>query len=176
MRRPSGNHDFDNGLEGLLAQMPNATFKMLSANYDFSNTILNGFTEPYHIYEVDGLKIGVYGLGIHLEGLVTKKLYLETEYIEPYGIAQDIEEHLKIEESCDLVICLSHLGYAYKNEDRPSDLGLATQTDHTGLDYWWPHPYLFRETYNSKKPKRKRYSCQSGWLFRNQFRAGRFLF
>lgn len=128
-----GNHDFDNGLEGLLAQMPHATFKMLSANYDFSNTILHGLTEPYHIYEVDGLKIGVYGLGIHLEGLVTKKLYLETEYTEPYGAAQDIEQHLKLEENCDLVICLSHLGYAYKNEDRPSDLGLAAQTDHTDL-------------------------------------------
>lgn len=128
-----GNHDFDNGLEGLLAQMPHATFKMLSANYDFSNTIMDGFTKPYHIYEVDGLKIGVYGLGIHLEGLVTKKLYKETHYLPPYGIAQNVERKLKIEESCDLVICLSHLGYAYKNEDRPSDMGLAAKTDYTDL-------------------------------------------
>jgi len=128
-----GNHDFDNGLEGLLAQMPHATFKMLSANYDFSNTIMDGFTKPYHIYDVDGLKIGVYGLGIHLEGLVTKKLYQETKYLHPYGIAQDMEHQLKTEENCDLVICLSHLGYAYKNEERPSDLGLAAQTDYTDL-------------------------------------------
>ncbi|MGI9550741.1 MAG: bifunctional metallophosphatase/5'-nucleotidase [Aurantibacter sp.] len=128
-----GNHDFDAGLDGLLAQMPHATFKMLSANYDFSNTIMDGLTEPYHIYEIDGLRIGVYGLGIKLEGLVTKKLYRETEYLEPYGIAHDMERKLKLEQNCDLVICLSHLGYDYKNENRPSDMGLASQTDHTDL-------------------------------------------
>jgi len=117
-----GNHDFDNGLEGLLAQMPHASFKMLSANYDFSN-----------IYKVDGLKIGVYGLGIKLQGLVTKKLYQETEYLNPYELAQDMERVLKIENNCDLVICLSHLGYDYENEDRPSDIGLASKTDFTDL-------------------------------------------
>ncbi|MRH99857.1 bifunctional metallophosphatase/5'-nucleotidase [Kriegella sp. EG-1] len=128
-----GNHDFDNGLEGLLAQMPHATFKMLSANYDFSNTILDGQTHPYHIYEIDDLKIGVYGIGIHLEGLVTKKLYQETKYLNPYEIAQDMERKLKDEYDCDLVICLSHLGYDYKNKKRPSDIGLAAQTEHTNL-------------------------------------------
>ncbi len=128
-----GNHDFDNGLEGLLAQMPHATFKMLSANYDFSNTIMDGLTEPYHIYEIDGLRIGVYGLGIKLDGLVTKKLYKETRYLHPYEIAKDIEAELKTKKNCDLIICLSHLGYTYKNEERPSDLGLAAQTEYTDL-------------------------------------------
>ena len=128
-----GNHDFDNGLEGLLAQMPYATFKMLSANYDFSNTIMDGLTEPYHIYEIDGLRIGVYGLGIKLDGLVTKKLYKETQYLHPYEIARDIEAELKTKKNCDLIICLSHLGYTYKNEERPSDLDLAAQTEYTDL-------------------------------------------
>ena len=128
-----GNHDFDNGIGGLLAQMPHASFQMLSANYDFSNTLLDGFTKPYHIYEVDGLKIGVYGLGIKLEGLVTKRLYEETQYLDPFGIAQDIEAELKTEKTCDLIICLSHLGYDYENENRPSDMGLAAQTDFTDL-------------------------------------------
>ena len=128
-----GNHDFDNGLDGLLAQMPHARFQMLSANYDFSNTVMEGFTKPYYIYELDGLKVGVYGLGIELEGLVTKKLYKETKYLEPYEIAQDTERQLKTEENCNLVICLSHLGYTYKNEDRPSDLGLAQKTRYTDL-------------------------------------------
>ncbi|MBM1107504.1 metallophosphatase [Aurantibacter crassamenti] len=128
-----GNHDFDNGLEGLLAQMPHATFKMLSANYDFSNTIMDGHTKPYHIYEIDNIKIGVYGMGVHLDGLVTKKLYKETQYLNPYEIAQDMERKLKNEYHCDLVICLSHLGYDYKNKKRPSDLGLATKTEYTDL-------------------------------------------
>lgn len=84
-----GNHDFDNGIDGLLAQMPHAQFELLSANYDFTNTIMEGHVRPYKIFEVDGIKIGVYGLGIELAGLVTKKLYMETEYLDPFEIAQD---------------------------------------------------------------------------------------
>nr|WP_298790284.1 metallophosphatase [uncultured Allomuricauda sp.] len=128
-----GNHDFDNGIDGLLAQVPNATFKLLSANYDFSNTVMNGFVKPYQTYVLDGIKVGVYGIGIKLDGLVTKRLYKETEYLNPFEIALDTERLLKEEEKCDLIICLSHLGYDYQNPDRPSDTQLAQRTHHTDL-------------------------------------------
>ncbi|WP_405414347.1 bifunctional metallophosphatase/5'-nucleotidase [Maribacter sp. Asnod1-A12] len=127
-----GNHDFDNGIGGLLAQMPNAKFNFISANYDFTNTVLDGFTEPYKIYEKDGVKIGVYGLGIQLAGLVTKQLYKETVFLDPYELATDIEIKLKEIEKCDLVICLSHLGYEY-NSQKPDDLKLARKTKYTDL-------------------------------------------
>lgn len=122
-----GNHDFDNGVEGLAAQMPNADFKMLSANYDFSNTIMDGLTQPYEIFVKNGIKIGVFGIGIELDGLVTKALYKETKYQDPLGHAQDMTRILKKEKQCDLVICLSHLGYYYKY-DKISDLKLAEKT------------------------------------------------
>ncbi len=129
-----GNHDFDNGLNGLYAQLPHAKFELLSANYDFSNTLMNGHTKPYKTYNCDGIKIGVYGIGIGLEGLVSKKLYKETVYLDPYEIALDSERKLKEEEQCDLVICLSHLGYEYEAwEKRPDDLTLASKTDYTNL-------------------------------------------
>jgi 5'-nucleotidase len=128
-----GNHDFDNGLEGLLAQLPIANFKILSANYDFSNTIMDGFVEPYKIFAMDGLKIGVFGLGIKLQGLVTRQLYQETKYLNPIEIAQDMSVLLKQKEHCDLVICLSHLGYTYENKQRPSDLNLAKKTENIDL-------------------------------------------
>lgn len=128
-----GNHDFDNGIEGLFAQLPNANFKLLSANYDFSNTLMDGHVKPYEIYEVDGIKVGVYGLGIKLEGLVTQKLYKETRYLNPYEIALDNERILKENEQCDLVICLSHLGYNYNDQRRPSDIKLAASTRSTDL-------------------------------------------
>ncbi|RKN81516.1 metallophosphatase [Ulvibacterium marinum] len=128
-----GNHDFDNGIEGLFAQLPNANFKLLSANYDFSNTLMDGHVKPYEIYKVDGIKVGVYGLGIKLEGLVTQKLYKETRYLNPYEIALDNERILKENEQCDLVICLSHLGYNYKDQRRPNDLKLAASTLYTDL-------------------------------------------
>lgn len=129
-----GNHDFDNGLDGLLAQMPYAQFDMLSANYDFSDTIMNGLVKPYMIYPLNEIKIGVFGLGIQLKGLVTETLYRETKYLNPIEIAQDMSRLLKEEHNCDLVICLSHLGYEYKNEaKRPSDVLLASATENIDL-------------------------------------------
>jgi 5'-nucleotidase len=129
-----GNHDFDNGIDGLYGQLPHAKFDFISANYDFSNTVLDTHVRPYKIFFVDGIKIGVFGLGIKLEGLVDKKLYKETVYLDPIETAQDMTTILKIEKSCDLVICLSHLGYHYKNApNRVSDLILAKATKHIDL-------------------------------------------
>ncbi len=129
-----GNHDFDNGLNGLFAQLPHAKFELLSANYDFSNTLMNGHTKSYKTYILDGLKVGVYGIGIKLDGLVTKRLFKETVFLDPFEIALDTERILKEDEKCDLIICLSHLGYEYKSEaNRPDDLTLAAKTNFTDL-------------------------------------------
>lgn len=129
-----GNHDFDNGVEGLVAQLPHATFEFINANYDVSNTALAGHVKPYKIYNVAGIKIGVYGLGVELEGLVNKRQYGETVYLNPIEIAQDMEHKLHNEEQCDLIICLSHLGYDYlDNPHKVSDLKVAAQTSHTDL-------------------------------------------
>lgn len=124
-----GNHDFDNGIDGLNTQMPHANFDFISANYDFKNTVLDTHVKPYKTYIKDGIKVGVFGLGIELEGLVEKRMYKETVYLDPIKIAQDMSRILKEEEQCDLVICLSHLGYNYKNiPDKASDLNLARAT------------------------------------------------
>jgi len=124
-----GNHDFDNGIDGLYSQLPNAKFDFLSANYNFKNTVLDTHVKPYKVFVKDGIRIGVFGLGIKLDGLVIKKLYKETEYLDPIEIAQDTSRILKEEEHCDLVICLSHLGYFYKSyPEKVSDLNLAKAT------------------------------------------------
>ncbi|WP_138433668.1 bifunctional metallophosphatase/5'-nucleotidase [Winogradskyella algicola] len=124
-----GNHDFDNGIDGLYAQLPHAKFEFVSANYDFSNTVMDTHVKPYKVLVKDGVRIGVFGLGIQLEGLVDKKMYKETVYHNPIEVAQDMSRILKEEESCDLVICLSHIGYYYKNSpDRVCDLNLAKAT------------------------------------------------
>jgi 5'-nucleotidase len=122
-----GNHDFDNGIDGLFAQLPNATFDFVSANYDFSKTVLNNHVKPYKIFIKNDIKIGVFGLGIELEGLVDPKNYKETKYLNPVEIAKKVSKTLKEKEHCDLVICLSHLGYHYKS-DKIDDLKLAAQT------------------------------------------------
>ena len=124
-----GNHDFDNGIDGLYAQLPHAKFDFVSANYDFSNTLMDTHVKPYKTFIKEGIKIGVFGLGIELKGLVNKENYKETTYQDPIEVAQDMSRILKEEERCDLIICLSHLGYDYKNmEAKISDLKLARAT------------------------------------------------
>lgn len=124
-----GNHDFDNGIEGLYNQLPNANFEFVSANYDFKNTVMDGHVKSYKILNKGGIKVGVFGLGIGLDGLVDKKNFKETLYNDPIDVSQDMTRILKQEQKCDLVICLSHLGYKYKDEpDKMSDTKLATLT------------------------------------------------
>ena len=129
-----GNHDFDNGIEGLYAQLPNAKFQFISSNYDFKNTIMDSHAKTYTIFNKSGIKIGVFGLGIELEGLVNKNLYKETKYLDPIEITQEMTKILKEEEKCDLIICLSHLGHYYKNDSKKiSDLTLAKSTKNIDL-------------------------------------------
>lgn len=129
-----GNHDFDNSIEGLYTQLPHAKFEFVSANYDFSNTIMNTHVKPYKVFKRGGIKIGVFGLGVKLQGLVDKLLFKETKYLDPIEISQDMSRILKTEEKCDLIICLSHLGYFYKNTpNKISDLNLAAATKNIDL-------------------------------------------
>jgi 5'-nucleotidase len=123
-----GNHDFDNGIEGLLSQMPNANFEFVS-NYGLSNTDIQQFVKPYTIKLVDGIKIGIFGLGIQLEGLVDKKNYKEVQYFDPIESATDMAYTLKYQEKCDIIVCLSHLGHQYnKDSSMVCDVILAQKT------------------------------------------------
>ena len=127
-----GNHDFDNSIDGLYKQLPHAKFDFLSANYDFKNTILDTHVKPYKVFIKDGIKIGVFGIGIELVGLVDPRMFKETNYLNPVEIAQDMSRVLKEDEHCDLVICLSHLGYNSKS-DRITDMKLASKTKNIDL-------------------------------------------
>lgn len=129
-----GNHDFDNGLDGFLKVLPNAKFPFICSNYDFKNTILDGKTSQYKIFNKNGIKVGIFGVGIQLEGLVGKKQYGETIWNNPIDVAQHYSNFLKNDEKCDLVICLSHIGYDYKGEpEKISDKVLAKSTENIDL-------------------------------------------
>ena len=127
-----GNHDFDNGLEGFKKQLPHADFPFLIANYDFSNTILKNTFKPFKIFRKGDLKIGVFGIGIELDGLVPKSLFGNTIYQDPIIKANHYAALLKHKERCDLIICLSHLGFKYK-EDKVSDMILAKESRNIDL-------------------------------------------
>ncbi|WP_029037442.1 bifunctional metallophosphatase/5'-nucleotidase [Salinimicrobium xinjiangense] len=170
-----GNHDFDNGIEGLYAQLPHADFKFLSANYNFSNTIMDGQVQPYHVFIKDGVRIGVFGLGIELQGLVSKDLYKETIYLDPVEIAQQTVEKLKNEENCDLIICLSHLGYNYRHE-KISDMKLASLTRDIDLIIGGhTHTFLPKPTITQNLDGKNVLVNQVGWAGVNLGRIDFFL-
>ena len=127
-----GNHEFDAGLKTFKKNILNNDFQFISSNYDFTNTELEGLIDKYKIYNKGGIKIGVFGLGIELKGLVNPLLYGETKYYDPVDIAKDISSKLKTEKGCDLVICISHLGHQYQNE-KISDTELAKLTSNIDL-------------------------------------------
>ena len=121
-----GNHDFDIGLEGFIDAQTHADFPFLCSNYDFSNTIMDGKTQAYTIFYKGGMKIGVFGIGVNLESLVPAANYEKMIYKDPIETANQQAATLT-EKGCDIVICLSHLGYEYK-DDRPSDRLMAKKT------------------------------------------------
>ncbi|MGL4851627.1 MAG: bifunctional metallophosphatase/5'-nucleotidase [Phocaeicola sp.] len=118
-----GNHEFDFGMENMARIFRMAQFPIVCANYHFEGTIVEGLVKPYIILERQGLKIGVFGLGTPLEGMVQEKCREGIGFEEPVLAAQRVATLLKEEEKCDLVICLSHLG-------RSSDEVLIPATRH----------------------------------------------
>ena len=111
-----GNHDFDNGIDGLTKMLPHAKFPFINSNYELSDTSLSESTLKNKVFELQGVRIGVFGLGIELEGLVNPKLYGDIRYNDPIAEANKQANHLKNDLNCDIVICLSHLGYDYNAE------------------------------------------------------------
>ncbi len=128
-----GNHEFDNGLDGLNKALDFADFPFVNSNYDFSKTILAGKIAPYKIIEKGDLRIGIIGVGIKLKGLVSAKSYGATEYLNPVEMANEYAKLLK-EKSCDFIICLSHLGVDYsENENQIGDVEFVSKT--RNIDY-----------------------------------------
>ena len=129
-----GNHEFDNGMEKLSKVLKHANFSFLNSNYTLKNTPLENKIKSHEIFNINGIKIGVFGLGIELEGLVEKKLYKGIKYLNPIEISKDISNDLKYNHNCDLIICLSHLGFSYsKDKNIMCDLILAKQTKNIDL-------------------------------------------
>jgi 5'-nucleotidase len=119
-----GNHDFDNGIDGLKKMQDIAQFKTVNANYNFGTSGLAANVKPYQIFRKAGQKIGVFGLGIELQGLVPDRYCAGIAYKDPIAVAKEMVQQLQ-KEKCSLIICLSHLGYEYAG-NKVSDLTLAT--------------------------------------------------
>ena len=124
-----GNHEFDFGLDNLARLVAMATFPVVCANYDFTGTVCEGLVEPYAVIHRGGISIGVFGLSPDPEGLVAKENYKGVKFISPVEAADKAVKALK-NEGCDVIVCLSHLGWKIGNEY--NDERLVTET--AGID------------------------------------------
>lgn len=158
-----GNHDFDAGLAGLHAQVPNAKFDIINANYDFSKNIMKDVCIPHRIFRKGNFKIGVTGVGIELNNLVPEKHFGNTVYHDPILAANREAKILKEKKGCNIVICLSHLGYSYRSK-KVSDVHLAKNSSHIDLILGGhTHTFLKNPVVIENKLGKNVLVCQTGW-------------
>jgi 5'-nucleotidase len=129
-----GNHDFDNGVEALAQAMKFATFDFVSTNYDVRGTLLEKRVKPYLTRELGGLKIGILGFGIKLEGLNPPETFQGVKYLDPAPAAREGVKILREQLKCRMVVAASHLGYYPEPKEKDfGELQLAQQVD--GIDF-----------------------------------------
>lgn len=158
-----GNHDFDGGIDGFIKAMPHARFPFLCSNYDFSDTELNGKTIPFKMFQKGAIRVGVFGLGVELDGLVPKYLYGNTQYLNPVEKANYYAALLKKEYQCNLVICLSHLGH-YKRLNEMCDQVLAAETENIDLILGGhSHTFMDKPEMHKNKAGKSVLINQVGW-------------
>jgi 5'-nucleotidase len=99
-----GNHDFDNGIDALAAAMKFATFDFVSANYDVRGTSIEKRVKPYVVRVIGGVRVGIFGLGIKLEGLNPPESFAGLKYYDPVKVSRGAVRALREVEHCAMVI------------------------------------------------------------------------
>lgn len=111
-----GNHEFDFGLDNLAKLARQASFPIVCSNCDFTGTPCQDVIKRYCVIERNGLRIGVFGLSPKIEGLIMKENIVGVKYIDPIEATKEVVTLLRGKEHCDIVICLSHLGWGLAPE------------------------------------------------------------
>ena len=106
-----GNHEFDFGAENMARLFRMANFPVVCSNYDFTGSPLEGLVKPYITLRRQGVKIGIFAVAPKLKGLVSEQNYQPIKFLNPSEVAQQMVDQLRQREKCDLVICISHLGW-----------------------------------------------------------------
>jgi len=129
-----GNHEFDNGVESLAQAIQFANFDIVSTNYDIRGSALERKVKTHVVREVGGVRVGLFGLGIRPEGLITPENFQPLKYLDPVRVSRGVVKLLREQEHCQLVLGMSHLGY-YPNPraDEVGDTQVAAQVD--GIDF-----------------------------------------
>lgn len=105
-----GNHEFDFGLDNMARVFRMLNYPIICSNYDFTGTPVADVVKPYVVLKRKGIKVGVFALCPQLEGLVDQKNYGLVAYQDPVDCAKKMVKLLR-DKHCDLIVCLSHLGW-----------------------------------------------------------------
>src|SRR5437667_12650694 len=85
-----GNHEFDNGVEALAKAMQFANFEIVSTNYDVRGSALENRVKTHVVKQVGGLRLGLFGLGISPQGLITSDNFNALHYFDPVGMSRAV--------------------------------------------------------------------------------------
>src|ERR1700682_6478601 len=90
-----GNHDFDNGVSALVAAMKFANFDFVSTNYDVSATPLQSRVKPYVVRVLGGVRVGLFGMGISPDNLITPENFKGVKYNDPITASREVVKVLR---------------------------------------------------------------------------------
>lgn len=113
-----GNHEFDLTPMTLLGSLLQASaveplFPLLSANLDFSDpqvALLQNFVQPYVIRDMDGLRVGIFGMTTPSTALLS----MPSPVVVSADVGQIALETVSVlqQAGCQVIVMVSHLGIA----------------------------------------------------------------
>lgn len=101
--------DLKEGMDAFAGLLPDMAFDLLSCNYQFEHPKLQKAVKSYQVIAYGKYRVGVTGVGES-----TKMAGLKVA--DPVIALNKMAKYLKENEACDLVVCLSHLGFDSKAE------------------------------------------------------------
>jgi 5'-nucleotidase len=113
-----GNHEFDQGAVNAVRQMRTwASFPLLAANYRFTtppdapaNTGLDTVLEPFAVFDLEGLKVGVIGMA-NFSSLASVFDQPNSIGVQPLNTVETAQAYVDLlRPIVDVVVVLSHLG------------------------------------------------------------------
>ena len=167
-----GNHEFDNGVDALAAAMKFANFDLVSSNYDVKGTALEPFVKQYVVKTVGGIRVGLFGLGISPAALITPDNFKGVTFNDPMIVARNTVKILRDEQRCNLIVCMSHLGYYETPDATLSVIRKSPLRSMALILSRWSHAHVHERTGEAEATLRRGDSDLPGWQEWHQPRPG----
>ena len=127
-----GNHEFDNGVEGIAKYYSKIKAAKISANYDMTGTALEGLFQPYVIKHVGGKRIAFMGINLNPKGMIADKCFKGIRYVDATKVALTLSKFIKESGLADYVVRVSHIGHNGR-PGTPSDVEIAKNSHYIDL-------------------------------------------